>query len=284
MTIQTFRSGADARRRYWARSYIGWPVVSRARPNEGHHSVAALERLGSLIGTITQNVDGLHQAAGARRVIDLHGRLDRVVCLDCGARSSREALHQRLKLANPDLAPTNGEVKPDGDARVEGSMVERFILVDCEICDGPLRPDVVFFGDNVPGTRVQDAYQMLTQASLLLVLGSSLTVFSGRRFTVRAADVEIPIAIVNQGPTRADELAQVKIDAPLGVTLTALVDRVLASTARHPATGLSSQNRKGDPLLPGEVASDIPGLGEWPLPGNPLGNGVVQAGLDRTAS
>ena len=195
-------------------------MIGSARPNAGHQAVAELERQGSLAGIITQNVDGLHQAAGACDVLELHGSLAAVVCLTCGRRSPREAHAARLASANPSYS-SEGRALPDGD--VEIADTSGFVVVDCEHCGGIIKPDVVFFGENVPAERVARAFALTDRCSSLLVLGSSLTVRSGYRFVVRAAKLGIPVAIVNQGPTRGDDLAAVRVDAPLGPTLTALL-------------------------------------------------------------
>jgi NAD-dependent SIR2 family protein deacetylase len=225
MTFQEFTGSAAARRRYWARSHQGWRHVACAVPNAGHRAVAELERRGLLAGIITQNVDGLHLTAGARQVIELHGSLGRVVCLGCGQRSSREALDRRLRAANPRWSALVTQVNPDGDAAVADEQAERFAVADCESCGGVLKPDVVFFGENVPPPTVAECYALTERASAVLVLGSSLTVMSGYRFVRRAAKLAIPVAIINQGPTRGDALAQLILDAPLGYTLTALTAR-----------------------------------------------------------
>ena len=233
MTYQTFARGAAARQRYWARSHVGWRHVARAAPNAGHHAVAELERRGLVDGTITQNVDGLHQAAGARQVIELHGSLDRVLCLACGQRTARTELDERLHAANPGWLPyAAGEataINPDGDAVLADAAVERFRVVDCRPCGGVLKPDVVFFGENVPRPRVDDCYALVERARALVVLGSSLTVMSGYRFVRQAAKLRIPVVIMNQGQTRGDAQAAATIDAPLGPALTALVRRLDAS-------------------------------------------------------
>jgi NAD-dependent SIR2 family protein deacetylase len=229
MSYQVFVGAEADRRRYWARSHLGWRTIDRARPNAGHDAVARLERLGLLGGIITQNVDGLHQAAGAHDVVDLHGSLARVVCLGCRQLTSRHALDRRLRLANPDWDATVGVVNPDGDAVVAAADIERFQVVDCASCGGLLKPDVVFFGENVPRPRVDDCYAIVDSASALLVLGSSLTVASGYRFARHAAKLGIPVLIVNQGATRADPLAHASLDAPLGRTLTALVSQLAAA-------------------------------------------------------
>jgi NAD-dependent SIR2 family protein deacetylase len=226
MTYQVFVGDPKDRQRYWARSHLGWRTINRALPNRGHVGVAGIERRGLLSGIITQNVDGLHQVAGARDVVELHGSLARVVCLGCGQLTSRNLLDERLRLANPEWNAQLGTVRPDGDAVVADADVERFTVVDCESCGGLLKPDVVFFGENVPRPRVADCYAMVDQASALVVLGSSLTVMSGYRFVRHAAKLDVPIVIVNQGSTRGDALAQLIVDAPLGQTLTVLVERL----------------------------------------------------------
>jgi NAD-dependent SIR2 family protein deacetylase len=224
MTIAEFHGSPEARQRYWARAHIGWRRIAAARPNAGHRAVAALQRAGVLRGIITQNVDGLHQAAGARDVVELHGTLDRVVCLECGARSTRAAFDRRLRAANPELdwdvvAASN----PDGDAELADEQVARFRLVGCECCGAELlKPDVVFFGENVPRFRVQRCFELLDGSACLLVLGSSLTAMSGLRFVHRARRGRIPVAIVNRGATRGDPLADLKLDAALGEVLPTL--------------------------------------------------------------
>ncbi len=230
MTFGEFTTNPDARQRYWARSHRGWQSIARAEPNAGHLAVAALQQAGLLSGVITQNVDGLHQAAGAHQVIELHGGLDRVICLQCKQISSRQQLHTRLSAANPAAAEQTGAVaKPDGDVDLDEAAVRSFRLVDCLACgDGLLKPDVVFFGENVPPARVATCYALTEAASLLLVLGSSLTVASGFRFVRRAAAHQVPVVILNQGATRGDPYASQLIDAPLGPTLTELARRTNA--------------------------------------------------------
>ncbi|NIH84448.1 NAD-dependent protein deacetylase [Amycolatopsis granulosa] len=233
MTYQEFVAAEHARRRYWARSHLGWRTIARARPNEGHRGVAALRAAGLVAGVITQNVDGLHQAAGTPDVVELHGSLDRVVCLSCGARSAREELDRRLREANPDFAATAGRINPDGDVELPETAVDGFRVVACLRCGGVLKPDVVFFGENVEPSRVDRCYRLVDTASALLVLGSSLTVMSGLRFVRRAAEAGTPVAIVNQGPTRGDKYAAVRVDLPLGRALAALVDRLGARPSRY---------------------------------------------------
>ena len=225
MTFQEFTGSAAARQRYWARSHRGWQRIEQAKPNDGHNAVARLQRAGLLSGVITQNVDGLHQAAGARSVIELHGGLNRVICLSCRAISDRDELDERLVAANPGARAirSTGPVKPDGDVELAEPEIASFRLVDCLDCGaGPLKPDVVFFGENVPPERVARCYALVEASRLLLVLGSSLTVASGFRFVRRAAARGIGVAIINQGATRGDPLADVLLDGPLGALLPAL--------------------------------------------------------------
>ncbi|MFB4310126.1 NAD-dependent protein deacetylase [Actinomadura sp. GTD37] len=226
MTYQVFTGSEAARRRYWARAHLGWRHVARARPNAGHRAVAELQRRGLLSGIITQNVDGLQQAAGATGVIELHGALDRVVCLSCGQRTPRERLDARLRAANPGFDARADAINPDGDAVLPDAVAETFRLVGCARCGGPLKPDVIFFGENVPPARVRDCYALTEDAGALLVLGSSLTVLSGYRFVRHAARHGVPVGIVNRGATRGDEHALVTLDAPLGAALTALLDEL----------------------------------------------------------
>jgi NAD-dependent SIR2 family protein deacetylase len=229
MTYQTFTRDPIARRRYWARSHLGWRTIGQARPNEGHRAVARMQRQGALDGIVTQNVDGLHQAAGAESVVELHGGLDRTVCLGCGDVAGRADLDERLRAANPGFGPRSGEVNPDGDAELSDAELDGFVMVDCLACgDGPLKPDVVFFGETVPRDRVERCFDLVDGAGSLLVVGSSLTVMSGYRFVLRAAKLGIPVAIVNVGPTRGDAKADVRVDAPLGAVLPALARRLAA--------------------------------------------------------
>jgi NAD-dependent deacetylase sirtuin 4 len=210
-----------ARRRYWARSMVGFPRIARAAPNPGHRVLARLEAQGHLSGLITQNVDGLHGAAGSARLVELHGRLHEVVCMRCSAISSRHALQAELEAHNPDFDASGAAQAPDGDADLERDL-ERFVVIDCRACGGPLKPHVVFFGENVPQARVAAAFAHLEGARSLLVLGSSLTVFSGFRFVRRAAELAAPVAIVNLGETRGDGLASLKLEAHTSDALAAL--------------------------------------------------------------
>ena len=223
MTYQTFTSSAAARRRYWARSHVGWRRIASAAPNRGHHAVAELGRRGLLAGIITQNVDGLHQAAGAAGVTELHGSLHRVICLDCGQRTSRTDLDRRLGAANPGWAVRSVLLNPDGDAVLDDATAESFQVAACASCGGVLKPDVVFFGENVPPARARDCYALVGRASALVVLGSSLAVMSGLRYVRHAAGLGLPVVIVNQGATRGDQYATATLNAPLGDVLTALV-------------------------------------------------------------
>jgi NAD-dependent SIR2 family protein deacetylase len=203
--------------------------MGTARPNTTHHLLARLEGDGRLSGLITQNVDGLHTAAGHRDLVELHGRIDRVVCLDCGALSARRALQDRLGALNRAFTSVGARVLPDGDVAMEETA--GFVVAACEACGGVLKPDVVFFGENVPVDRVGRCIALVDAAELLVVLGSSLHVFSGRRFVRQAARLGIPVVIVNRGATRADDLASVKVDAGCAETLTDLLGAPLSATA-----------------------------------------------------
>jgi NAD-dependent SIR2 family protein deacetylase len=235
MTHQAFMQSDLARRRYWARSLVGFQALSEARPGRGHYALAELERAGRLERLVTQNVDGLHQRAGSRRVIDLHGQADVVRCMGCGATRMRHALHAELARLNPHWTTLEAQVGPDGDADLESRNFADFSLLSCARCgDGIFKPDVVFFGDNVPRPRVDAAFAALEQADAMLVVGSSLMVYSGYRFAKRAAELGKPLACVNMGRTRADALFSLKLEAPVGETLEAAVREVTAS--RSPQT------------------------------------------------
>ncbi|MFE7168232.1 NAD-dependent protein deacetylase [Streptomyces sp. NPDC057616] len=226
MTYQDFTGGDPARRRYWARSHLGWRTFGRARPNAGHRAVAAFGRHGLLSGVITQNVDGLHQSAGSEDVVELHGSLDRVRCLACGVPTPRSDLALRLEAANPGFAPVAAGINPDGDADLTDDQVGDFRVLPCTACGGILKPDVVFFGENVPPQRVEQCRALVREASALLVLGSSLTVMSGLRFVRQAAEAGKPVLIVNRDPTRGDKHALARVALPLGATLTTVADRL----------------------------------------------------------
>jgi len=260
MTYQEFTGTAAARQRYWARSHLGWRHITGVAPNAGHRAVAALQRHGLVRGIITQNVDGLHQAAGAAAVTELHGSLHRVVCLSCWRRSSRLALDERLRAANPAWADLDAAVNPDGDAVLEETG--GFVVVDCLECGGVLKPDVVFFGENVPKPRVAACYDLVSGARALVVLGSSLAVMSGFRYVRHAASLGIPVVIVNQGATRGDPLAAATVDAPLGATLSAAVRELgLASlVAGHEpdGSGDDGQARTRGAALPRGLDAAVP--------------------------
>jgi NAD-dependent SIR2 family protein deacetylase len=221
MTYQQFTGSTQARQRYWARSHLGRRVITGAEPNAGHTAVAQLQQQGLVTAVVTQNVDGLHQAAGSTGVLELHGALARVVCLSCQELTARHELDVRLTAVNPTWERRSLPVKPDGDVDLE--EVSGFQVVGCGRCGGLLKPDVVFFGETVPRERVDRALALVAAASCLLVLGSSLTVMSGYRFVLHAKKLGVPVAIVNQGPTRADQHADVRIDGRLGEVLPPLL-------------------------------------------------------------
>jgi NAD-dependent SIR2 family protein deacetylase len=224
-----FRAAEAVRRRYWARSMVGWPLLAAARPNAGHRAVAALQQGGRVASVITQNVDGLHAAAGSADVLELHGNIHRVKCLDCGSGQPRAQLQAWLLAANPALAAASARPAPDGDAHLEPDSLADFRLPACTACGGHLQPDVVFFGDSVPASRTEEASRRVDDADALLVLGSSLMVHSGYRLVTRAAAGGIPVAAVNRGKTRADALLSFKIDMSTEHLLPLLAERLFAS-------------------------------------------------------
>ncbi|KZS66580.1 NAD-dependent deacetylase [Mycobacterium kansasii] len=234
-TIGQFTSDPVFRRRYWARNHCGWRHMDDTVPNAGHRALAALERAGVVTGVITQNVDLLHTKAGSRNVVNLHGTYAQVRCLSCGHATRRAALAAQLEELNPGYieraAAVGGlAVAPDADAVIASAAdTASFRYLDCPCCGGILKPDIVYFGENVPKDRVAQAYSLVEGAQALLVAGSSLTVFSGYRFVRRAAALAIPIAIVNRGPTRGDGLAAVKIDGGCSETLTRLAAELASS-------------------------------------------------------
>ena len=221
---QDFLASAAVRRRYWARSFVGWPRMGQAEPNDGHRALAALEAGGVVASVITQNVDGLHQQAGSRKLIELHGAIDRVRCMACAARFPRVEIQAWLAMANPDFDATLPASRslPDGDAALEDARYAGFRFPDCPECQGILKPDVVFFGDNVPRDLVQAAMQAVEAASALLVVGSSLMVYSGYRFAEMAHQRGKPVVAINQGVTRADHLLALKLEADCGLLLAQL--------------------------------------------------------------
>lgn len=231
MTYQEFIETKQSQQRYWARAHVGWSRMSGARPNATHRWLA--ERQDALTGLITQNVDTLHDQAGHRGVIDLHGRIDRVRCLDCGTVSDRTTVHRRLDALNPGWSDQEVLALPDGDVALDST--DGFVLAGCERCDGRLKPDVVFFGESVPKDVVARCFSLVDDADALVVLGSSLQVMSGLRFVRAAAKRNIPIVIVNRGATRGDELATVKIDHSVADTLSGWnADEELTSAVRRP--------------------------------------------------
>ena len=223
---QDFASKRESRQRYWARSFVGWQRFSRARPNAAHRALANLEATGKIDTLITQNVDRLHSTAGNRRVIDLHGDLTKVRCVSCNRVQARSSYQQQLRRANRDWHAGVFRYKPDGDAELADNSHRDFSVPGCVACNGIVKPDVVMFGENVPKPRVQEAHAAVDRADALLVVGSSLMVFSGYRFARQAAEQQKPIAIVNRGRTRADDLANLKVDADCGTVLTDIVPRV----------------------------------------------------------
>lgn len=229
MTIRQFTSDPAFRQRYWARNHVGWRHMDDTRPNAGHRALAALEHAGVVSGLITQNVDLLHTKAGSRNVVNLHGTYAQVVCLECGYTMARAELADELELLNPgfiERAERLGgiAVAPDADATVTDTSSFRYL--DCPRCSGMLKPDIVYFGESVPKDRVAQAYSLVDDSDALLVAGSSLTVFSGYRFVRHAAARGMPVAIINRGPTRGDDLADVKIDSGCSEMLALLLDEL----------------------------------------------------------
>jgi NAD-dependent SIR2 family protein deacetylase len=225
MTYQVFVASELSRQRYWARSMLGWPLIAAARPNPAHFALAALEERGGTTVLITQNVDGLHQRAGSRKVIDLHGRLDRVICLDCHALSDRLDLQHRMIALNPGWLTHVATVAPDGDADLDGLDFASFRLPSCDVCGGRLKPDVVYYGESVPRERPAAAMEALDRSDALLVVGSSLMVYSGFRFARRAKELGLPIASVNLGRSRADDLLSLRVQEPAAQALAFLLSR-----------------------------------------------------------
>lgn len=235
MTIRQFTSDPVFRQRYWARNHVGWRHMDETRPNAGHRAVAALEHHGVVNGVVTQNVDLLHTKAGSRTVIDLHGTYAQVICLSCGASMSRAELAEKLDALNPGFterieAIGGLAVAPDADAVIADTASFRYL--DCASCGGMLKPDIVYFGESVPKDVVQQAFSLVEDADALLVAGSSLTVFSGYRFVRHAAARGIPVAIVNRGPTRGDELATVKVQAGCSELLTLVAEELCPASVR----------------------------------------------------
>jgi NAD-dependent SIR2 family protein deacetylase len=235
MTIRQFTSDPVFRQRYWARNHVGWRHMDETLPNAGHRAVAALEHIGVVNGVVTQNVDLLHTKAGSRDVINLHGTYAQVICLSCGQSISRAALAEELDALNPGFvqrveAVGGLAVAPDADAVVTDTASFRYL--DCPSCGGMLKPDIVYFGENVPKAVVEQSFSLIDAADALLVAGSSLTVFSGYRFVRHAAALGIPVAVVNRGPTRGDDLATVKVDGGCSELLTLLAEELAAASVR----------------------------------------------------
>ncbi|SIT34995.1 NAD-dependent protein deacetylase [Paraburkholderia ribeironis] len=226
ITLQEFLGTLAMRQRYWARSMIGWPVVERAQPNAAHTALVRLEAAGHVPTLVTQNVDGLHQRAGSREVIELHGGIDGVTCLDCGMQHTRASIQRTLEANNPALLSVSADTAADGDAHLEWHDLGAFRIPACSNCGGLLKPAVVFFGESVPKERIEAASQALDAADALLVVGSSLMVYSGYRFCVWAHKQGKPVAAINLGRTRADPLLSLKIAAPCADTLTSLAGRL----------------------------------------------------------
>jgi len=221
---QQFMQDFAARQRYWARSLVGWPVMQQAQPNRAHHALVCLQRSGAISAIVTQNVDRLHQRAGSHDAVDLHGRADQMICMSCGDIGHRAHYHERCREANPQYLHLRAAAAPDGDADLEADF-SRFVVPECRLCGGILKPDVVFFGDNVPRERVQTVADQLDASGALLVIGSSLMVYSGFRFCRQANEQGKAIALLTLGRTRADELAQLKWSLPVGDVMDSALSR-----------------------------------------------------------
>lgn len=229
MTFQQFAGDPDFRRHYWARNHYGWHHLRRMHPNAGHRALAELERRGVVVGVITQNVDLLHEEAGSQRVIDLHGHYNEVFCLTCGHRISRAELDRRLLGLNPGFLDrveeiADIEIAPDADAVIE--QTEGFVVADCEVCGGILKPDIVYFGEPVPAQRVAEAYALVDEGEALVVAGSSLAVMSGLRFVRHAAEAGKPVVIVNRGITRGDKYATLRLNSGTSEALSYLAEHL----------------------------------------------------------
>lgn len=227
ISYQEFVGEARARRRYWARSSVGWPHFTTARPNAGHRALAQLEAAGYVAGVITQNVDRLHQKAGSEAVVELHGALADVRCLRCNRRTDRTAYQRRLLQHNPNWPPESATLAPDGDAVLSDAAIPDFRVPGCTRCGGTVKPDVVFFGESVPRARVEAAWALFERADMLLVVGSSLAVYSGFRFVRRATQDDRPVGIVNLGPTRGDAHAHLRLDGRTGTVLPQLAAELM---------------------------------------------------------
>lgn len=238
--LQDFLASDAMRRRYWMRSMVGYPLIARAQPNPAHHALARLEREGYLAALVTQNVDGLHQSAGNAGVIELHGSLSTVTCRDCGSTRPRAVVQEMMERDNPGFALAAGPGAPDGDADVDtdlDTIAAAFRVPTCPACDGMLKPDVVFFGEGVPTARVERARLALALADAMLVIGSSLMVWSGYRFCEWAHAADTPIAAINPGRTRADPLFALKVAEPCAGPLCDLVTALQEAGAQPPRRG-----------------------------------------------
>lgn len=244
---QAFLDSAVVRKRYWARSMQGFGVMASARPNAAHMALAQLERAGRITQLVTQNVDGLHQRAGSRLLIELHGGIDKVVCMDCGAMELRASLQQRLMAANPAFIGRAAMIAPDGDADLEAADTDAFVLPACLACGGLLKPDVVFYGASVPRLRVDAAMGALLQADAVLVVGSSLMVYSGYRFCERAHSIGKPVAAINLGTSRADALFDLKVEADCTQVLPPMAKQVGAANAELAAAGRQRAGLAAEP-------------------------------------
>ncbi|HEX7005263.1 MAG TPA: NAD-dependent protein deacetylase [Trueperaceae bacterium] len=231
ITFQQFTRSEEQRRRYWARSAIGWQAMAGAIPNDGHAALATMESSGAIEGIVTQNVDGLHQKAGSRKVLELHGSLESVLCLECRRITPRSEMQELLLELNPQLDASAVEIAPDGDADLPERAIESVRVPVCTSCGGVLKPNVVFFGENVPKERVERCARAVEDAEVLLVVGSSLAVMSGMRWVLAAVRAGKPVAIVNDGPTRGDELATLKVAGRLGEALPRLAHELEAGAA-----------------------------------------------------
>jgi len=231
MSLNEFLNSSERRKRYWMGSHLGWRTFQAARPNPGHLAIAQLEREGSATGVITQNVDGLHHEAGSRQIVDLHGRLDKVRCLECGQSFSRRSVADQIDRLNPEFSQRfdSAEVMPDGDVTVQTD--EDFRVPECDLCGGMLKPEVVFFGEFVPSSVFQMAASMLERSDALVVAGSSLVVNTGMRLVAQAQKRRKPVVVINRGPTKADQLATVRIEAGTSEALVAISEAVRVSVA-----------------------------------------------------
>jgi len=231
MSLKEFLTSEERRKRYWMGSHLGWLTFHAARPNPGHHAIAQLEREGAATGVITQNVDGLHHEAGSRQIVDLHGRLDKVRCLDCGQSFARGAIARQIENDNPGFSERfdDSQVMPDGDVKI--STDTEFTVPVCDLCEGMLKPEVVFFGEFVPTSVFQMAQKMVERSDALVVAGSSLVVNTGMRLVAQAQKRRKPVVVINRGPTKADQLATVRIEAGTSEALVAISEAVRVSVA-----------------------------------------------------